>query len=545
MLQHMFCSLASLRCWRLLTSRRTLGAREKIEIKATHDKFARVGEQQQKREAALDRRLRREADMQAFQRDPIDGQHFGFQGYFLWPSDGLRPEELLGANSEAFDPIRTYNPSHIIFEPQISCFKILSNKENAMQNAIERIEGTIREYAARSSTTYAFNLVQPLEALSMRADVKTLPGPSPNSSGNPGLIPVLTGRSPAGDEITAYQTVVEEIQASNQRKIRNSLRKILQRLPHFRGRLRMRVHFGTFVLDTIRWPGGTPTIPFTDFLASVTNIATTTGNVLRDLQCQGNAEVIITRCTSSNASFEPAMKTDQGAFITSPVFTGRFRFRTPASGDVSLEVEMRQRQSEGVFEISRTQWTRNSQMEASSPLDVNVVQLTGGCSWRFNISHSTTVDDNHITTRMADFANSVWYKAPPNGVRPEIAGCKVFKHAFNMQYEIFEQKIALQYVYKEQREYIFELARYDTFSPNVNTASSKTQWGASFWNNDWDKTFEENENLGIGQAATWDPKIDRFFAGKEGFQTFLDNVHAIKTMLDQTRDIPSPGMALI
>ena len=59
------------------------------------------------------------------------------------------------------------------------------------------------------------------------------------------------------------------------------------------------------------------------------------------------------------------------------------------------------------------------------------------------MSHNTPIDDTYITPRMADFASSVAYKAPPGEVRPEVTGCKVFTHAFNMQYESFEQKTAV------------------------------------------------------------------------------------------------------
>ena len=147
---------------------------------------------------------------------------------------------------------------------------------------------------------------------------------------------------------------------------------------------------------------------------------------------------------------------------------------------------------------------------------------------------------------MADFASSVGYKPPPGEVRPELAGYKVFKHAFNMQYESFEQKTALRFRHKEHGTWVLELARYDTFSPNVITASSKTQWGASFWNTEWDSVLGANDNLGIGQAAKWEPKLDMFFPagslgkelGKDGFQSFLDDVKSIVGIFDEMKTMP-------
>ena len=147
---------------------------------------------------------------------------------------------------------------------------------------------------------------------------------------------------------------------------------------------------------------------------------------------------------------------------------------------------------------------------------------------------------------MADFAASIAYQAPPSGIRPEITGCKIFKHAFNMPYESFEQKTALRFQYKDHSAWIFEFARYDIFSPNVSTASSKAQWGASFWNSDWDTILAENDMLEIGQAAKWEPKLARFFPGSsqtkasgvDGFQDFLGKVQDVTNMLDEVKALP-------
>lgn len=171
-----------------------------------------------------------------------------------------------------------------------------------------------------------------------------------------------------------------------------------------------------------------------------------------------------------------------------------------------------------------------------------------GCSWKLQVSRGTTVDETRITPRMADFESSIAYQAPPKEIRPEITGCKVFKHAFNTPYESFEQKTALRFQHKDHSAWIFEFARYDTFSPNVNTASSKAQWGASFWSTDWDNILAENDKLEIGQAAKWEPMLARFFPGSssqtkkasgvDGFQDFLCKVQDVTNMLDEVKAVP-------
>lgn len=156
------------------------------------------------------------------------------------------------------------------------------------------------------------------------------------------------------------------------------------------------------------------------------------------------------------------------------------------------------------------------------------------------------VDDTRITPQMEDFADSVVFNDPPPGTRPELTSFKVFKYAPNFRFESFEQKTALRFCHKDRGNWIFELARYDTFIGNIATASGKTQWGASYWNAEWDNTLGANLALGIGQAAKWDPWFSTFFpenprtthSGKEsGFKDFVDDMKYFAGMLDEMRGL--------
>lgn len=70
--------------------------------------------------------------------------------------------------------------------------------------------------------------------------------------------------------------------------------------------------------------------------------------------------------------------TREGEKEVVPIYTARFRFRSRETGDVTLEVELHKPvDGSAIYEVSREQWARNDQTEMSSPLDVNVVQLTG------------------------------------------------------------------------------------------------------------------------------------------------------------------------
>ena len=147
---------------------------------------------------------------------------------------------------------------------------------------------------------------------------------------------------------------------------------------------------------------------------------------------------------------------------------------------------------------------------------------------------------------MADFTGSVTYSPPPKGIRPEITGHKVFKISSKLRYESFEQKTAVQFCHRKHGNWIFEVARYDTFTGNIATAAGKTQWGASYWNAEWDNTLGANLSLGIGQAASWNPWLETFFpknvrssnSGRDaGFQDFLQDLKYITGMLDEMKGL--------
>ena len=96
------------------------------------------------------------------------------------------------------------------------------------------------------------------------------------------------------------------------------------------------------------------------------------------LQYQGFHEALVHRCTGSQGAFEPAGITHDSVAEIVPAYTGRFTFRTPETGNVTLEVELTKRlDGESLHEVSRTHWTRNDSMDMNSPFDLNMVHLTG------------------------------------------------------------------------------------------------------------------------------------------------------------------------
>lgn len=252
------------------------GPREKMQLKVKNEKFARVGLKQNKNHDQMEKKMQEEARKQKYQMIPEEGKDFEFQGIFLWPVEDVNPVELLGPSCEAYDPLRMYNHSYIVWDKQLSSFKVLSNKEAAVKDALLRIEGTMREYVARSSKIYSYYMIQLPKPSNASKDIKMLAGPDPTSK-----VPHLTGASLSSGEIGDYLRAKRATEQNTQRKMRHALHKIIVRLPLYRGQLRMRAVLGTFALTTFRWPGTSPTVPLFDFIKNI-DVSLTKGSLIRE-----------------------------------------------------------------------------------------------------------------------------------------------------------------------------------------------------------------------------------------------------------------------
>ena len=272
---------AELDKWVQAAQEEKVGPREKTMLKSKVEKFGKTGDLQERKDKAVDKKLREEAEKQKYQRDPPELQDFPFRGYFLWPAQEVSPEELLGPSCEAYDSIRTFNSAHILFDTKMSSFKVLSNTEDAIQHVFQRIEGTMREYVARSGKNYSMILVRLPEASKMRKNIRFLPYSMSSGGSSPTSTPHLTGDALSTDEVLQFVEEKAAIEARDRKRIRHAVDKVIARLPFYRGIVRLRVQFGVYAFTTFRGPKGASGVPFSDFLSDIT-ISTTKGSLVRE-----------------------------------------------------------------------------------------------------------------------------------------------------------------------------------------------------------------------------------------------------------------------
>lgn len=246
------------------------------------DNFARelssIGDHYHK----LMKRMQKDAKILEFQQVPAQDRVFPYTGAFLWPTDEVRPEDILGSSLEAFDPIRFQHQCHIVFDTKLSSFRIYSDKEESVKKTMDRIVGTMKEYVAKSARPDMITLVEPPGSSTVRKDVKILSASLHNPKADKNsMIPSLTGSTLAPEARKAWLTERDQLMMKNNRRMELSLRKCIANLIHYRGLVRMRVQFGTFALKFFRWKEGAESTPLGEFMDN-TAMSGTKGVMIRE-----------------------------------------------------------------------------------------------------------------------------------------------------------------------------------------------------------------------------------------------------------------------
>ncbi len=234
------------------------------------DKFARemssIGDQYHRSM----KKMQKGAKILGFQQVPAEGRIFSHTGTILWPVDEVLPEDLLGPSLEAFDPIRFQHHCHIVFDSKSASFRIFTEKEESVRKTMYRIEGTMREYVAKSARPDMIILWEPPSSSAIRKDVKILPASINQPNTENIMVPVLTGSTLDPKARNEWLGESKELTMKNNVHMERSLRKCIANLPHYRGLVRMRVLFGTFALSSFHWKKGADSTPFGEFMSDMT-----------------------------------------------------------------------------------------------------------------------------------------------------------------------------------------------------------------------------------------------------------------------------------
>lgn len=239
--------------------------------------FAKTGQLSQDKKDKLDKEIKLLAMKLKYQKAPDPNLSFAHIGFFLWPVDEIRPDDLLGPSYEAFDPIRMDYHSYILFDDQLSSFKILGSEKGSVERAMRRIKGTMIEFVARNNREITVHMVERPQARLMRENVKMKEGKDEHA-----IIPVLAGTYLTSQKRAEWDRERKRVEDHQFAQWRQTIDKALKRLRYYRGHVRMRVLLGTFQLTTFRrLPKGTDSITFQKFVEDM-DLTSTSGRMKRE-----------------------------------------------------------------------------------------------------------------------------------------------------------------------------------------------------------------------------------------------------------------------
>lgn len=267
-------TINELRQWR---SRSRSRRRTKESQPTGKDNFAKIFSTIGQGWAAEEKTAKRNAERQHFQKAPQQGQIFNSNGYYLWPNTEIRVTDLFGPHCEALDSLRIEHKVYIQFDEARSMFKVHSNSGVERVNEVmQRIENTIKEYVARDHRPVMLLLIEPPSPADYRPNVQTVAGPLLGVKQARSKIPILYGEKLPLDE----EHEVERAISRNKSRTYAATQAVLKRMPYYRGYLRMRINFGTFTLVKFQWPPGVPSVTFEKFATDI-QLPGTKGTLVR------------------------------------------------------------------------------------------------------------------------------------------------------------------------------------------------------------------------------------------------------------------------
>lgn len=244
------------------------------------NEFAKVSLSTEEAAKILDRQLQEQAIKHKYQKIPDKSLNFKFVGYYLWPVNEIRPEDLLGPSFEAFDPLRMSFNSYILFDAKLEAFKVMADQAEFVEKAMLRIEGAFKEFVARSNAATTVYMVERPDEMSVRKDVQMVKkslSPSEHAQ-----VPSLAGDRLEPSELVKWSGDTKPVEEEQLFSFHEKIETGLSRLRFFRGRVHMRVLLGTFALTTYRrWPEGVTSIPFERFIEDI-KLSATKGRMLQE-----------------------------------------------------------------------------------------------------------------------------------------------------------------------------------------------------------------------------------------------------------------------
>lgn len=167
---------------------------------------------------------------------------------FVWPTDGPSPQECLGMDLEKLDSIRFDHRVHAYLDPQNPTLIVIANNEGFnSRSVVDFLRAAWKEGMGRTDLHIKKLMLAPLSPEFSKHGVTI---ERHGSVTKPFLHRIRS--EDANSRRLAFTQVMDSIRGSIFDEILQNMQTSLSMINYFNGNLRMRFHFGTFVLDRFR-----------------------------------------------------------------------------------------------------------------------------------------------------------------------------------------------------------------------------------------------------------------------------------------------------
>ncbi|KAJ5777316.1 hypothetical protein N7520_000562 [Penicillium odoratum] len=465
---------------------------------------------------------------------------------FNWPNDGPTIQEGLGNYLEKLDSIREEFQVHIYME-EASADKICisATVDTDMEQILARLQDLWKSTVAKLDTRIKAYILEPPSIDTMREKVVLV------KSGRLALPLLQISQQHLLHESPQPQCVdIDVIRKKNNELLLSSFRNAFSKADLFAGHLRMRVHFGSFVMDRYREPGGGQKAFGLDEFRDMILLDRARGRLVPGLKISG--EELISRCMSATSLFQPVNTSYTLSEIKDimPTYAARFEFSGVTNSLFCLEVDFRRRSTE--IEKGCHRWFNvhdedNGQMRRL-PLQVGVMNFLRS-DWQGDIEIFEPLHNDQTNEKLVNFLHSIRFNN-----RPKMHGMATKPQKKVMCAPVaplsgYTEKSAIQLLVKGTK-YVFEMARFDRYTQSLGAWSSTptVSWGASLFDPSWDAALGAD----IKSYAT-DPKytanqlgpFECFFppqnapvteGDNKGFLQYIEIVYKISDLLGLSED---------
>lgn len=194
---------------------------------------------------------KREVARNKYRRYPHPSQAFGAIGTFHWPVNEWRPDEILGANFEALDPIRMDCSCYVVFVPEKAAFQVMG-KADDVKTGLSRLRKTCFQIAAHQIAPIRLYLLHWALDDEVPSHVVLKPYNRTATMSGPPSKETITPSTPMGMGTAFDESRLLSQTSQSERQMYAQLLKVLPNLHYYRASIQMRIRWGTFLATSFK-----------------------------------------------------------------------------------------------------------------------------------------------------------------------------------------------------------------------------------------------------------------------------------------------------